>query len=85
MAEADDVPTPVIDKVKGAGLFNRAWDPIFQLDPRWLEEFLIMCADLYSGVLDRKLVELMSIAVDASCPHLYSPGVSRAPWRRRTP
>ena len=36
-----------------------------------------MGADLYRGVLPPKLVELMSIAVDASCTHLYTPGIRR--------
>jgi alkylhydroperoxidase/carboxymuconolactone decarboxylase family protein YurZ len=32
---------------------------------------------MYNGVLDPKLVELMAIAVDASCTHLYTPGIRR--------
>jgi alkylhydroperoxidase/carboxymuconolactone decarboxylase family protein YurZ len=36
-----------------------------------------MGGDLYRGVLPVKLVELMSIAVDASCTHLYTPGIRR--------
>jgi alkylhydroperoxidase/carboxymuconolactone decarboxylase family protein YurZ len=72
---ADTLRTPVIDQLKAAGTFNEAWDAIYQLDPRWLEEFLAMGADMYSGVLPTKLhspendgtgeVELMAIAVDA--------------------
>jgi alkylhydroperoxidase/carboxymuconolactone decarboxylase family protein YurZ len=30
-----------------------------------------------SGVLDPKTVEFIAIAVDASCTHLYAPGVRR--------
>jgi alkylhydroperoxidase/carboxymuconolactone decarboxylase family protein YurZ len=74
---ADSTPTPVIDQLKTAGLFNPAWDAIYQLDPRWLEEFLAMGAEIYRGVLSTKLVELMAIAVDASCTHLYTPGIRR--------
>jgi alkylhydroperoxidase/carboxymuconolactone decarboxylase family protein YurZ len=74
---ADTIPTPVIDQLKAAGLFNQAWDTIYQLDPRWLEEFLAMGADMYRGVLPAKLVELMATAVDASCTHLYTPGIHR--------
>jgi alkylhydroperoxidase/carboxymuconolactone decarboxylase family protein YurZ len=69
--------TPVIDKMKAAGQFNPAWDAIHALDPRWLEEFLAMGADLYRGILPAKLVELMSLAVDASCTHLYAAGIDR--------
>jgi alkylhydroperoxidase/carboxymuconolactone decarboxylase family protein YurZ len=75
--EAGDIATPVIDRMRAAGLFNPAWEAIYQLDPRWLEEFLDMGADLYAGVLPAKLVELMAIAVDASCTHLYTPGIRR--------
>jgi alkylhydroperoxidase/carboxymuconolactone decarboxylase family protein YurZ len=71
------VATPVIDQMKASGSFNEAWDAIYDLDPRWLEEFLAMGADLYGGVLPANLVELMSIAVDASCTHLYTPGIRR--------
>jgi alkylhydroperoxidase/carboxymuconolactone decarboxylase family protein YurZ len=74
---ADRVATPVIDQMKAAGQFNPAWDAMYEIDPQWLEEFLAMGADLYSGVLPPKLVELMSIAVDASCTHLYTPGIRR--------
>jgi alkylhydroperoxidase/carboxymuconolactone decarboxylase family protein YurZ len=74
---AGTVETPVIDQMKAAGLFNPAWDAIYQLDPQWLEEFLAMAADLYRGVLPPKLVELIAIAVDASCTHLYTPGIRR--------
>jgi alkylhydroperoxidase/carboxymuconolactone decarboxylase family protein YurZ len=71
------VPTPVTDQLKESGVFNHAWDVIEQLDPGWLEEFLAMGADMYRGVLPTKLVELMAIAVDASCTHLYTPGIRR--------
>jgi alkylhydroperoxidase/carboxymuconolactone decarboxylase family protein YurZ len=71
------VETPVTDQVKAAGLFNTAWEAIYQLDPAWLEQFLAMGADLYGGVLPPKLVELIAIAVDASCTHMYTPGIRR--------
>jgi alkylhydroperoxidase/carboxymuconolactone decarboxylase family protein YurZ len=71
------VATPVVDRMRTAGLFNEAWDVIYTLDPLWLDEFLAMGADLYSGVLPAKLVEIMALAVDASCTHLYAPGVRR--------
>ena len=74
---ADGVATPVIDRMRASGLFNPAWDVIYELDPQWLDEFLAMGADIYRGVLPVKLVELMSVAVDASCTHLYAPGIRR--------
>lgn len=71
------VATPLVDKMKAAGLFNPAWDVIYALDPQWLEEFIAMGADLYRGVLPAKLFELVAIAVDASSTHLYTPGIRR--------
>jgi alkylhydroperoxidase/carboxymuconolactone decarboxylase family protein YurZ len=71
------VHTPVIEQMKTAGQFNPDWDAINELDPEWLEQFLAMGADLYSGALAPKLVELMAVAVDASCTHLYTPGIRR--------
>jgi alkylhydroperoxidase/carboxymuconolactone decarboxylase family protein YurZ len=71
------VATPLVDKMKAAGLFNPAWDVIYALDPQWLEEFIAMGADLYRGVLPAKLCELVAIGVDASCTHLYTPGIRR--------
>ena len=34
-------------------------------------------APMQSGVLDAKTIEFIAIAVDASCTHLYDPGVRR--------
>ena len=34
-------------------------------------------APMLSGVLDAKTVEFLAIAVDASCTHMYGPGVRR--------
>jgi alkylhydroperoxidase/carboxymuconolactone decarboxylase family protein YurZ len=73
----ETVVTPVIDGMRAAGQFNPAWDAVYQIDPVWLEEFLAMGGDIYRGVIPAKLVELMSIAVDASCTHLYTPGIRR--------
>lgn len=70
--------TPTIDGMRGAGAFNAAWDVIAERDPAWLEAFLTMSSHPQrSNVLDPKTWELISIAVDASCTHLYAPGVRR--------
>jgi alkylhydroperoxidase/carboxymuconolactone decarboxylase family protein YurZ len=43
-----------------------------------MEKFLDMgTLPLRKGVLDPKMYEFLAIAVDASCTHLYSPGVRR--------
>lgn len=70
--------TPVTDQLRAAGNFNPAWEVIAELDAAWLEKFLAMgVAPVASGALDPKTWELIAIAVDASCTHMYGPGVRR--------
>lgn len=70
--------TPITDAVRATGDFNPAWDSVAELDPIWLERFLEMgLRPRVSGALDAKTWELIAIAVDASCTHLYAPGVRR--------
>ena len=70
--------TPVIDRLKATGNWNPNWDPFAELDPVWTERFVEMGATpLARGVLDPKTWELIAIAVDASCTHMYAPGVRR--------
>jgi alkylhydroperoxidase/carboxymuconolactone decarboxylase family protein YurZ len=76
MAEATGNPT--IDGMKTAGQWNPAWDDAAALDPEWLERFLAMGVTSWQrSVLDPKTLEFIAIAVDASCTHLYAPGVRR--------
>lgn len=71
-------PTPVTDAARATGQWNAAWDDAVALDPQWIEKFLDMGTHpIRSGVLDPKTYELIAIAVDASCTHLYAPGVRR--------
>lgn len=70
--------TPVTDRLRATGNFNPAWKEMAELDPVWLEKFLDMgIKPMASGVLDPKTLEFLAIAVDASCTHLYAPGVRR--------
>jgi alkylhydroperoxidase/carboxymuconolactone decarboxylase family protein YurZ len=70
--------TPVTDWMRADGSFNPAWTEAAALDPQWMERFLAMgTMPFTSGVLDPKTLELIAIAVDASCTHLYAPGVRR--------
>lgn len=72
------VATPVTDRLRATGNFNPAWKEMAELDPVWLEKFLDMgIKPMVSGVLDPKTLEFLAIAVDASCTHLYAPGVRR--------
>ena len=71
-------PTPACDKMKAIGQWNTAWDPFYELDPVWTDEFMATGAGIYaSGVLPAKDVELLSIAFDASYTHMYAPGTRR--------
>ena len=71
-------PTPVCDSLRASGNWNPNWDPFAALDPDWTEKFIAMgITPMVSGVLDAKTVEFLAIAVDASCTHLYGPGVRR--------
>ncbi|WHZ13062.1 MAG: hypothetical protein OJF60_003503 [Burkholderiaceae bacterium] len=70
--------TPLCDQLRQAGQWNPAWDPFYELDPAWTEQFMTMgLAPMRSGVLDAKTIEFLAIAVDASCTHMYAPGVRR--------
>lgn len=71
-------PTPACDRMKAIGQWNAAWDPFYQLDPVWTDEFMATGAGIYvSGVMPPKDIELISIAFDASFTHMYAPGTRR--------
>src|SRR5215472_9253360 len=71
-------PTPVCDRLRATDNWNSDWDEMAELDPIWLEKFMDMAmTPLGSGLLDAKTMEFLAIAVDASCTHMYSPGVRR--------
>ena len=70
--------TPACDKLRALGQWNEAWDPLFELDPVWTDQFMATGIGVYaSGVLEPKLVELLSIAFDVSYTHMYAPGTRR--------
>ncbi len=70
--------TPACDKMKQIGQWNTAWDPFYELDPVWTDQFMATGVGIYSsGVLPPKDVELLSIALDASFTHMYAPGTRR--------
>src|SRR5271168_4405194 len=75
---ANTEPTPACDAMRKIGQWNTAWDPFFELDPVFTDEFMGMAASMYkSGVMSPKEVELLSIALDASVTHMYAPGTRR--------
>jgi alkylhydroperoxidase/carboxymuconolactone decarboxylase family protein YurZ len=70
--------TPACDKMKAVGQWNVAWDPFFELDPVWTDEFMATGVGIYgSGLFSPKEIELLSIAFDASYTHMYAPGTRR--------
>ena len=64
--------------MRAAGQWNEAWDPFFELDPLWTDQFMATGIEIYgSGLITPKLIELLSIAFDASYTHMYAPGTRR--------
>jgi len=60
------------------GNWNPDWEPFAMLDPEWTEKVIAMAiAPTVTGELDKKTIELIGIAIDASCTHMYAPGVRR--------
>ena len=71
-------PTPACDRMRAAGQWNSAWDPFFELDPQWTDEFMATGVGIYaSKTFAPKELELLSIAFDASYTHMYAPGTRR--------
>ena len=70
--------TPLCNQLRAAGEWNPNWEPFYELDPAWTEKFVSMgLVPMLSGVLGAKTIEFIAIAVDASCTHMYAPGVRR--------
>ena len=72
------VATPACDTMRAIGQWNTAWDPFFELDPLWTDQFFAFGASIYQGnVFTQKEIEFFSIALDASYTHMYAPGTRR--------
>lgn len=70
--------TPVSDRMRASGQWNPAWDALAALDAAYVEKFVAVGAHAMTrGTLDPLTIELIAIAVDASCTHMYAPGVRR--------
>jgi len=77
-ASPDATATPICDKLRAIGEWNPNWEPFYELDPAWTEGFMAVgLKPMLAGVLDAKTIEFLAIAVDASCTHMYAPGVRR--------
>ena len=76
-AEPQD-PIPTRTRRLASGNWNPDWEPFAKIDPAWTEKAIgLAIAPAASGVLDKKTIELIGIALDASTTHLYAPGVRR--------
>src|SRR5271163_3971277 len=52
------VATPTCDKTREVGQWNDAWDPFFELDPGWTDQFMATGIPIYTGdVFTPKLAE----------------------------
>jgi alkylhydroperoxidase/carboxymuconolactone decarboxylase family protein YurZ len=72
------VPTPACDQMKAIGQWNDAWNPFFELDPAWTDQFMATGGPIFGGsTFSAKEVELLSIAFDVSYTHMYAPGTRR--------
>ena len=70
--------TPMCDRLREIGEWNPNWEPFYELDPSWTEKFMTMgLTPMLERVLDPKTIEFIAIAIDASCTHMYGPGVRR--------
>lgn len=59
-----------------SGNWNPDWESFARLDPAWTEKALAMAiAPAVSGSLDARTIELIRIALDASCTQLDAAGV----------
>jgi alkylhydroperoxidase/carboxymuconolactone decarboxylase family protein YurZ len=78
-------PEPTVDVAKSAeeprqasGNWNPSWESFARLDPEWTEKVIAMAiAPTVSGALDTKTIELIRVALDASCTNLDARGVRR--------
>jgi alkylhydroperoxidase/carboxymuconolactone decarboxylase family protein YurZ len=77
MKEAEitrNVPTPT----QSTGPWDSALDRLREWDPKWAEVCVRMTTNPWeSGILPRKLVELISVALNAACTNLNPDGTRR--------
>ena len=70
--------TPVSDHLKKVGNWNPAWNVLEELDAAYTEKFIAMGVHaMQNSGLDPLTQEFIGIAIDASCTHMYGPGVRR--------
>src|SRR6476619_2393150 len=71
-------PRSTRERKQVTGNWNPDWEPFAKLDPAWTDKVIAMAiTPAVAGALDAKTIELIGIAVDVSCTHMYAPGVRR--------
>ena len=67
-AEPNVDPLPTGTRQLASGNWNPDWEPFAELDPGWTEKAIALAiAPAVSGALDKKTIELIGVAMDASC------------------
>ncbi|WP_430335343.1 carboxymuconolactone decarboxylase family protein [Rhodococcus sp. ACT016] len=70
--------TTFVEGLKANGSWNPLWDSLLEFDPEWTEHYMRAAAQTYdSKHLSPQTVQLLCLALDVSCTHLYAPGVRR--------
>jgi alkylhydroperoxidase/carboxymuconolactone decarboxylase family protein YurZ len=79
MPSNDDTRTKVkTDQQQETGPWDTALDQLRQWDPKWAETCVNMSTNPWtSGVLPRKTVELISVALNVACTNLNADGTRR--------
>lgn len=77
MTSTAKTATPISDHLRDVGNWNPGWDVIAELDAAYMEKFLAMGVHAMSKGIDPLTQEFIGIAIDASCTHMYGPGVRR--------
>ena len=63
---------------QGRGYWHPFHEGLLKLDPNFLEAYYELNNQPYmTGVLPRKVMEMIYVAIDASVNHLYAPGIRR--------
>ena len=70
--------TPTIDELRAGGRWNPLWDRLAQWDAEWTEGVVRAATSPWqSGILPNKTLELICVAGNVACSHLYAPGARR--------
>jgi alkylhydroperoxidase/carboxymuconolactone decarboxylase family protein YurZ len=78
MIDAATKQYPAIQAQRESGDWNPMWDVLMEMDPDYLEAFLVFRAvPQMKGPLEQKYKELIFIAINVATTHLWEPGVRR--------